>query len=60
VDTSNPGLLKEIMEKKTLDDKMKSEMDRVIKETKESFVAQRKQQSSGKQTAQQQPAAARA
>src|SRR5947208_4519546 len=32
VDTTNPGLLNQIMEKKTLDDAMKKEMDRLIKE----------------------------
>src|SRR3954466_7088700 len=41
VDTSHPGLLNEIMEKKTLDDKLKAEMDRVIKEAKQQFVGAR-------------------
>ena len=41
VDTSNPGLLNQIMEKKTLDDGMKKEMDRLIKEAKQEFIAQR-------------------
>jgi F-type H+-transporting ATPase subunit alpha len=59
VETSSPGLLQEIMDKKTLDDKLKAEMDRVIKEAKAGFVAQRKQQG-GSQSTQQQPAAARA
>jgi F0F1-type ATP synthase, alpha subunit len=40
VDTSNPGLLNEIMEKKQLDDKLKGEMDRVLKEHKQRFVSQ--------------------
>jgi F-type H+-transporting ATPase subunit alpha len=42
VDTSNPGLLNEIMEKKQLDDKIKGEMDRMLKEHKERFVSARK------------------
>ena len=42
VDTANPGLLNEIMQKKTLDDKMKAEMDRLIKEAKQQFVSTRK------------------
>jgi F-type H+-transporting ATPase subunit alpha len=41
VDTSNPGLLNEIMEKKTLDDKLKAEMTRLIKEAKQQFVSSR-------------------
>jgi len=41
VDATNPGLLRTIMEKKILDDKLKSEMTRVIKECKETFVSQR-------------------
>jgi F-type H+/Na+-transporting ATPase subunit alpha len=42
VDTTNPGLLQKIMEKKVLDDGLKSEMTKVIKECKEQFVAARK------------------
>jgi F-type H+-transporting ATPase subunit alpha len=42
VDTSNPGLLRAIMEKKTLDDALKTEMTKVIKEAKETFLAERK------------------
>ena len=38
VEASHPALLNEIMEKKSLDDKLKTEMDRVIKETKQQFV----------------------
>ena len=38
VDTTNPGLLNTIMEKKILDDGLKSEMGRVIKEAKQQFV----------------------
>jgi len=40
VDTTNPGLLRTIMEKKILDDNLKAAMSKVIKECKESFVAQ--------------------
>ena len=42
VDTTNPGLLSAIMEKKILDDSLKAEMTRVIKECKEQFVVARK------------------
>jgi F-type H+-transporting ATPase subunit alpha len=42
VDASNPGLLRAIMEKKTLDDALKAEMAKVIKEAKEAFLAERK------------------
>jgi len=42
VDTVNPGLLSTIMEKKILDDSLKGEMTKVIKECKEQFVATRK------------------
>jgi F-type H+-transporting ATPase subunit alpha len=41
VDTANPGILTTIMEKKILDDNLKSEMNKVIKECKETFVAER-------------------
>ena len=41
VDTTNPGLLRSIMEKKVLDDNLKAEMTKVIKECKEAFVSQR-------------------
>jgi F-type H+/Na+-transporting ATPase subunit alpha len=41
VDTSNPGLLRTIMEKKILDDSLKAEMTKLIKECKETFVADR-------------------
>ncbi|HEX8814347.1 MAG TPA: F0F1 ATP synthase subunit alpha [Terriglobales bacterium] len=40
VDTTNPGLLRTIMEKKVLDDGLKAEMTKLIKEAKEQFVAQ--------------------
>jgi F-type H+-transporting ATPase subunit alpha len=41
VDTANPKLLAAIMEKKTLDDALKAEMNTVIKAAKEQFVAQK-------------------
>jgi len=42
VDTTNPGLLSAIMEKKILDDSLKAQMTKVIKECKEQFVVARK------------------
>jgi F-type H+-transporting ATPase subunit alpha len=42
VDTTNPGLLQRIMEKKVLDDGLKGDMTKVIKECKEQFLATRK------------------
>jgi len=41
VDATNPGLLRTIMEKKILDDNLKAEMSKTIKECKETFVAER-------------------
>jgi F-type H+-transporting ATPase subunit alpha len=41
VDSTNPGLLRTIMEKKVLDDNLKAEMTKVIKECKEAFVQDR-------------------
>ena len=41
VDATNPGLLRTIMEKKVLDDALKAEMTKVIKQCKEAFVAER-------------------
>jgi F0F1-type ATP synthase alpha subunit len=41
VDTTNPGLLNTIMEKKILDDNLKAEMSRVIKEAKQQFMDSR-------------------
>jgi F-type H+-transporting ATPase subunit alpha len=41
VDATNPGLLRSIMEKKVLDDTLKAEMSKVIKQSKEAFVADR-------------------
>jgi len=40
VDATNPGLLNSIMEKKVLDDALKAEMSKLIKECKETFVAE--------------------
>jgi len=40
VDATNVGLLRTIMEKKILDDTLKAEMSKVIKEAKETFVAE--------------------
>src|SRR5207247_2296134 len=41
VDTTNPGLLRTIMEKKILDENLKAEMNKVIKECKETFMNER-------------------
>ncbi len=41
VDATNPGLLRTIMEKKVLDDALKAEMSKVIKQSKGAFVAER-------------------
>jgi len=41
VDTMNAGLLTTIMEKKVLDDQLKAEMQKTIREFKERFVAER-------------------
>src|SRR5213594_2265454 len=41
VDTSNPCLLRSIMEKKILDENLKAEMNKVIKECKETFMNER-------------------
>jgi len=41
VDATNPGLLNTIMEKKILDDNLKAEMSRVVKEAKQQFVDSR-------------------
>src|SRR5690349_12601541 len=44
VDTTNPGLLKTIMDKKILDDGLKQQMTSVLKEFKQQFVASRKEE----------------
>jgi F-type H+-transporting ATPase subunit alpha len=41
VDTMNPGLFENIMKKKALDDQLKTEMNKVLKESKERFMAER-------------------
>ncbi|HET7751515.1 MAG TPA: F0F1 ATP synthase subunit alpha [Terriglobales bacterium] len=41
VDTMNPGLFESIMKKKALDDQLKAEMNKVLKECKERFTAER-------------------
>jgi F-type H+-transporting ATPase subunit alpha len=41
VDATSPGLLNTIMEKKVLDDALKAEMSKIIKQSKEAFVADR-------------------
>src|SRR5450432_4163659 len=41
VDTTNPGLLRTIMEKKILDDALKAQLTEVIKQAKQQFVASR-------------------
>src|SRR5947209_4813711 len=41
VDSTNPGILRTIMEKKILDDQLKTQMQKVIKEAKQQFVAAR-------------------
>jgi hypothetical protein len=41
VDATSPGLLRSIMEKKILDDNLKSEMTRVIKQCKETFASEK-------------------
>jgi F-type H+-transporting ATPase subunit alpha len=48
VDSVNPALLRTIMEKKTLDDALKAEMAKVIKDCKEAFVAERQAVATGK------------
>jgi F-type H+-transporting ATPase subunit alpha len=41
VESTNPGILRTIMEKKTLDDALKGQLQGVIKEAKQQFVASR-------------------
>ncbi len=41
VDATNPGLLRTIMQKKVLDDALKAEMSKIVKQSKEAFVAER-------------------
>jgi F-type H+/Na+-transporting ATPase subunit alpha len=41
VDSTNPGIFRAIMEKKVLDDQLKSQLQAVIKEAKQQFASQR-------------------
>jgi F-type H+-transporting ATPase subunit alpha len=41
VDATNPGVLRTIMEKKILDDNLKAELSKIIKECKETFATER-------------------
>jgi F-type H+/Na+-transporting ATPase subunit alpha len=41
VDSTNPGILRKIMEKKILDDSLKVQLQNIITEAKQQFVAQR-------------------
>jgi F-type H+-transporting ATPase subunit alpha len=41
VDATNPGLLRTIMEKKVLDDALKAELSKTIKQSKEAFVTEK-------------------
>jgi len=41
VDTSNPGVLKSIEDKKILDDDLRAALTKVIKEYKERFASER-------------------
>ena len=41
VDSTNPGILRTIMEKKILDDALKTQLQNLIKEAKQQFVASR-------------------
>jgi len=48
VESTNPGLLSTIMEKKVLDDGMKAEMTKVIRQCKEVFVQERQAVGAGR------------
>ena len=48
VDATNPGLLRSIMEKKVLDDNLKTEMNRLVKEAKQQFVESRQAVAAGR------------
>ncbi len=48
VDATNPGLLRSIMEKKVLDDSLKAEMNRLVKEAKQQFVESRQAVGAGR------------
>ncbi|HZP17191.1 MAG TPA: F0F1 ATP synthase subunit alpha, partial [Terriglobales bacterium] len=48
VEGTHPALLRTIMEKKVLDDTVKAEMSKVIKDCKEAFVAERQELASSR------------
>src|SRR5205807_8398053 len=48
VETTNAALLRSIMEKKILDDQLKADMTKVIKEAKQQFVEARRAVAAGK------------
>jgi F-type H+/Na+-transporting ATPase subunit alpha len=48
VDTTNPGVLRAIMEKKILDDALKADMKKLISEFKQQFVAARQEVAAAK------------
>src|SRR5262249_41586827 len=48
VDATSPGLLSAIMEKKVLDDGLKAEMSKLIKQAKEAFVADKQAVGAGR------------
>jgi F-type H+/Na+-transporting ATPase subunit alpha len=48
VDATNPGVLRSIMEKKILDDQLKADMTRIIKEAKQQFVESRQAVAAGR------------
>jgi F-type H+-transporting ATPase subunit alpha len=41
VDSTNPGILRTVMEKKILDDALKAQLQDVIKQAKQQFIASR-------------------
>jgi F0F1-type ATP synthase alpha subunit len=48
VEATNPGVLRAIMEKKVLDDSIKADMTKLIKECKETFVQEHEAVGAGK------------
>jgi len=48
VDTTNPGLLRTIMDKKILDDALKADMKKLVSEFKQQFVASRQELAAAK------------
>jgi F-type H+-transporting ATPase subunit alpha len=48
IDATNPGVLRSIMEKKILDDQLKADMTRIIKEAKQQFVESRQAVAAGR------------